>query len=229
MKKFATIIMVCFIALSLPLGAFADGEYTNANALYGSWNTEKQVGEQTVFEMVYPDGVCGVWSTDGSADNLTFAVTDDERGEKAKADILAAVEDDSTVTFATQKYTHSELKAVQDAVSEHILGYSGEEIGVAGWGIYEMENRVHVDIIVSKPGAEDFMRWGYENFGDMIMFESVDGYAVPAAEELLDSEASGSSGMGSVIAAALAVVVIICCVLFAKKRMFGKGKVKNAE
>lgn len=227
MKKFATIIMVCFIALSLPLGAFADGEYTNANALYGSWNTEKQVGEQTVFEMVYPDGVCGVWSTDGSADNLTFAVTDDERGEKAKADILAAVEDDSTVTFATQKYTHSELKAVQDAVSEHILGYSGEEIGVAGWGIYEMENKVHVDIIVSKPGAEDFMRWGYENYGDKIMFESVDGYAVPAAEDLGIDD--GGSGMGGVIAAALAVIVIACTVLIARKRMFGKTKEADSE
>lgn len=226
MKKLAVFIIVCVLVCSMGTGVIANGEYEGFFDLYNSWNTEKQVGGQVTREMVYPDGVCGVWSSDGGMENFTVAVTDDERGEKAKADILAAVLNDGAITFTQQKYTYSELKAVHNAVDEYVRGYTGEELGVAGWGIYEMQNRVHVDIIVSKPGAEDFMRWGYENFGDMIMFESVDGYAVPTAEELL-GESGGS--YGGLIVAVLAVAAIVCAVLAARKRLFAGGKGEGAK
>lgn len=223
MKKLISIILVCLIVLCLPLGAFADDEYATAGEMYNAW----YMGDRMALSP-YPENVCGVWSSDGGTDNLTVAVTDDEAGERAKEKILASVADDSTLTFTTQKYSHMELMKVHSDITYYLENYSGEEIGVAGWGIYEMDNKVHVDIIMSKPGAEDFMRWGYKNFGDKIMFESVDGYPVPTAEELGvgDSEAKG---MGGVIAAAAAVIVIICAVLIAKKRMFGKAKEESAE
>ncbi len=228
MKKM--LIFIAAFALFCTLGGsvLADSEYANAMALYNSWYVEKDVDGQKVFEQEYPEAVCGVWSTDGGTDNLTVAVTDDEAGERAKEEILASVADDSTLSFTTQKYPHSELKRVHSLISDYLQSYEGEETGVAGWGIYEMRNRVHVDIIVSKPGAEDFMRWGYENFGDMILFESVDGYAVPSAEELgLGGENGG--GIGGAVTAAAAVVIIVCAVLAARKFFFGKNKEEKAE
>lgn len=227
MKKLLSLVIVFALVCIMGIGAFADNEYANAMEMYNSWYVEKDMDGQKIFEQEYPEAVCGVWSTDGGMDNLTIAVTADEAGERAKEQILASVADDSTLTFATQKYPHSELMKVHSDISYYLENYSGEETGVAGWGIYEMENCVHVDIIMSKPGAEDFMRWGYENFGDMIMFESVDGYAVPAAEDL--GVGTVGSGVGGAIMVALSIIVIVCAVIIVKKSMFAKAKEPDSE
>lgn len=221
MKKIFTLIIVCVLLCCLGTAAVADNEYATAWDMLQSWYMEADGGN------AYPEGVCGVWSTDGSTENLCIAVTGDEAGESVKADILAAVADETGLSFDTQKYSYAQLWEVNGKIGEYVTSYEGEELGVAGWGVYEMQNKVHVDIILSKPGAEDFMRWGYENFGDMIMFESVDGYAVPTAEELSTGE--GGGGIAGVIVAALAVAAIICAVLIARKRMFGKAKEESAE
>ncbi len=210
MKKIFIVIMVCFMALSLSMGAFADGEYANAGELVQVWL--RSSGNN------YPEGVCGIWSTDGSLENITVAVTKDEQGERAKAKIISSVRDASGFSFTTHKYTYAQLCEARDMITEYITSWEGEELGVAGWGIYERENCVHVDIIVSKPGAEDFMRWGYENFGDMILFESVDGYPVPAAAELGVGEKE--SGITGIIVAAGGCAVIAAAVVVFRRKLF---------
>lgn len=230
MKKLFVFLMVCAIALCLPFAAFADGEYSTAGELYQSWDTGERSGEP--FVSFYPEGVCGVWSTDGGMDNLTIAVTDDEAGEKAKKAILAAVANDDTLSFTTQDYTHAELTAAANEIARYLQDHNGEESGAAGFGVHEKENRVCVDIIMTKPGAEDFVRWCYETFGDKVMFESVDGYVVPSAGEMgLDEPGGGESGgMGGAVTALAALVLIVGAVLIAKKRLSslrkagGKGK-----
>ena len=214
MKKIVTAIMVCLMLMCFGMSVLADGEYANAGELVQTW----LVGPGNN----YPEGVCGVWSTDGSLENITVGLIEGEQGELAKSDIVASVRDASGFTFTTQEYTYAQLYEVRDAVTEYVTSWEGEELGVAGWGIYERKNRVYVDIIVSKPGAEDFMRWGYENFGDMILFESVDGYPVPAAAELGVGEKE--SGIVGLIIAAGGCAVIAAAVVLLRRRRFPNEK-----
>ncbi len=224
MKKVMILIFVFSLLCSFGCFAFADGEYATFDALYGSWHVKEQVGSEVIIgECVYPDGVSGVWSTDGSTENFTVGITNDARGEKAKEDILASVREDGNITFVTQKYSYSELEAAFQKIGEYITSYEGEELGAAGWGIDVIDNKVRMDVIVSKPGAEDFMRWGYENFGDKIVFESVDGYPVPAAAELLGG-GTNESGIVQVISAAAGIVVICAAVLLLRKKLFPKER-----
>jgi len=219
MKK-ALIYAVVFVVLSCFGGfACADDEFATFDALYGSWHEKEQVGhEVTVGKCVYPEGVSGVWSTDGGTENFTVGITADARGEKAKADILAAVRDEASISFVTQKYSYSELLEVKEKVSEFVNAYEGPELGAAGWGIYQIDNKVHVEIIESKPGARDFIDWGYENFGDMIVFNGTQGYDIPASASI--SVDTDGAIHGGVIAAAAAIIIIAAAVLAVRKKLF---------
>lgn len=220
-KKAIICVLIFVMLASLNGAAVADGEFATFEALYGSWRVKEQVGPDVVLgEYVYPEGVSGVWSTDGSMENFSVGITDDERGEKAREDILAAVRNDGGITFVTQKYDYSELNAAKENIGDYVASGDSAETGAAGWGIYFRDNKVHVDIVVSAPGAAEFMRWGYENFGDMILFESVDGYPVPAAEEFL----GGGADYGGVIAAAAAIVFILGTVIILRRKLFGVGR-----
>ena len=109
MKKLAFILAVVMLMLSLCATALADGEYATAFDLYQAWFA------QNGYENPYPDYISGVWSADGSMDHFVFGVTDDERGEAGKAEILRLVADDTTVDFAYQNYSYAELLAIRAA------------------------------------------------------------------------------------------------------------------
>ncbi len=217
MKKLITFTAVFLLIAILGSSAFAEGTYATAGQLYQSWCGVS--GNDN-----YPQGVCGVWSSDGGIDNLTIGVTDDKAGREAREEIVAAVRDDSSLTFVTQKYSYSELQEVKKKVAEYVESYDGPELGAAGWGIYQIDNKVHVEIIESKPGAQAFIDWGHENFGDMIVFIGTQGYDIPASTGI--SADTDGTIYGDVITAAAAIIIIIAAVVLLRRKLFkGKGEV----
>ena len=178
MKKLLCAAAALLLCLAPALAVCADGElYKNAYELWASW------------DRTYPDYVAGVWSTDGTVERLTFALVEGA-GEAEKEEILSRIKDKDSVSFAEgYRYSYAELRAVQ----EELTSCLGEETGAIGIGVYEGENRVHIDINTDNAGAEAFMRMCRETYGDMIVFEGGPGAAFdltaeeapPAAEPLV--------------------------------------------
>ena len=69
----------------------------------------------------YPDYVTGVWSNDGSSYNLTVGLVDGTAGEAGKQEILDLIENDASITFTTQTYSHNYLMRIQDALFSQYL------------------------------------------------------------------------------------------------------------
>lgn len=146
--------------------AVGKNAFQTAGDLFQYWMSGKSFPESP-----YPDYVTGVWSTDGSADQLTFGVTKDEAGEAGKAEILSYIVDDSTVTFAYQSFPHHELMKVQRS----LVSSMNDETGAYAMGVHDMENRVVISINVSAPGAEAFMEECFAAYGDRVAFEEGEG------------------------------------------------------
>ncbi len=173
MKK---VFYFIFFALLLAPFAFADGEFATAGELWQYW-----MAQQTDYlENPYPEYVCGAWSVDGSMENLCFAVTEGEAGDAGKAEILALVEDDTTVSFETRKYSYGELLNVRREIEAQF----GDDNGMNGIGIDESENTVYITIGEVNEQAENFMRGCFEKYGDMVVFETGVAIDVTAAEEI---------------------------------------------
>ena len=170
MKKYVLLLLAALLCCG---AAHAQtDQFANAYELYESWYANQTDWTKSA----YPDYVCGVWSTDGGMDNLTIAVLEGAAGEAGKAELLDLVADDATLTIVTQKYSHAELREIQEELTPS-LGY---ETGAYGIGVYEMDNRVHIDINTDNPGAEAFMEECLKKYGDRIVFEGGAGVFVTA-------------------------------------------------
>ncbi len=146
--------------------ALGENAFQTAGDLFQYWMSLKSFPESP-----YPDYVTGVWSTDGSADQLTFGVTKNEEGEAGKEEILSYIVDDSTADFTYQSFPHHELMKVQG----NLITSMNNETGAYGIGVYDMENRVVISIDVSAPGAEAFMEECFAAYGDRVAFEEGEG------------------------------------------------------
>lgn len=160
MKKWIALLLA--LLLAVPVAAAEEGIYETAGDLYAAW---AESGE-------YPDYICGVWSTDGSWDCLTFAVRDDAEGEAAKAEILALVRDDDTVSFECESYAHTynELRQIQ---SELDLCFD-RNVGLIYTAVDEMNNCVMVGInekLQSDPETVAFVAELQARYGNVIMIE----------------------------------------------------------
>jgi len=149
--------------------AASENAFRTAGDLLQFW-----MGRKSFPESAYPDYVTGVWSTDGGIDNLTIGVTKDEAGEAGKEEILSWIEDDSSVTFAYQSYPHRELMKIQG----NLVSSLNDETGAYAIGVDEMENRVHIDIDITAPGAAAFMEECFAAYGDRIEFEEGEGISI---------------------------------------------------
>ena len=141
----------------------------------------------------YPDYVTGIWSTDGSSYNVTIGITDDAAGEAGKQEILNLVENDATVTFSTQTYTHNYLMQIQD----ELLPYFKEDLGLAATGLYDRENYIGVEILIAKAEEEatvNFIAELKEKYGDAISISYTEGYATTTDEIGLSAPLSPSTG-----------------------------------
>lgn len=156
-------------------------KYLTMGDLYQSWF------ENAEYEYAYPDYVCGVWTETGDMSQLVVAVTKDEAGEKGKEEILSLIENDDSVKFTYQSYSYKELRQVQDEISV----YMGDESGIFGLGVYEMDNKVHAVIDMSNPNAEGYMKKFLGQYGDMLVFEAGSGITYDCQSEGFVDSAGG--------------------------------------
>lgn len=196
MKRLLCTMVALLLCLAPTFAAHADGEaYENAYELWVSWDQS------------YPDFVAGVWSTDGTVEGLTFALVEGA-GEAEKEEILSRIRDKDSVSFAEgYRYSYVALRALR----EELTPYLGDGTGAVGIGVYEGENRVHIDINTDNPGAEAFMQMCRETYGDMIVFEGGPGLVfVNTAEETIPVTEKPSVGRS---AGYLLPILALCLVL----------------
>ena len=124
---FFTIMIICI----MPMTVSAAGEtYSTAGDLYQAWCDN------------LPDYICGVWSTDGGQNNLTFGIQENEAGDAGKQEILNLVENDSTVSFVNQKHSRNYLLQVL----EDMIEYFEKDQGIITAGLNEQQNYVEIGI-----------------------------------------------------------------------------------
>ena len=221
MRKIYALILC--LALALPLGtAFAEGEYANIGELYQSWWMNGG-------DCPYPDYVCGVWSTDGTIDNLTVAVTKDDAGEAGKAEILSLIADESSVTFTYGAYSYKELLSVRDA----LLPYLGEETGAFGMGMDESENCVSIDIDISKPNSDIFIKDCIAKYGNMVRFTEGSGVAIDLTtvgiDEIGMGRDKGAQALSPWLWAAIVGVLLLGGTAVLRTRKARMAQLSNGE
>lgn len=190
MKKWTIVclaVLLCSI-LSLTVAAsesdsLPDGYFATSNDLFQYWNS--------TYPPQYPDYIGGVWTENGTAYPLTFALTDDEAGEAGKAELLRLLADDGSVMFTTVKYSYNTLCRIQD----EIMPYFEREIGLVGMGIFDMENHVGVELhrdYRNHPETQAFVQQLMQQYGDAVQISYTDGY-VAMTYDILDADANRGS------------------------------------
>lgn len=168
MKKMCVILSVVLLMFSVSVPVFAADEYANADALYQAWYGN------------LPDYITGVWSTDGSQYNLTFGIRADVDVKAVKEEILSLVKDDKSVSFAVQKYSYNELKAINDELLPYFLSPENDaDYGLVSMGVYEMENMVQIEILEARkddPVTVAFVKEITEKYGDAVSIAYAENY-----------------------------------------------------
>ena len=168
MKKIRVILSVVLLMCSVSVPVFAADEYANADALYQTWYGN------------LPDYITGVWSTDGSQYNLTFGIRADADVKAVKKEILALVKDDKSVSFAVQKYSYNELKAINDELLAYFPSPENDaDYGLVSMGVYEMENMVQIGILEARkndPVTVAFVKEIKEKYGDAVRIAYAENY-----------------------------------------------------
>ncbi len=167
--------------------------FADMSELYFYWHSSGK------YEYTYPDYVCGIWTETGDMSELVVAVTKDEAGEAGKEEILSLIENDASVRFTYQSYPYHELKRVQD----EITSYMGDTSGIYGVGVYEMDNKVHIDINMSNSEAENYVKKLTAHYGDKIVFEAGSGIILDSASAAITYDgaipATGVTETGAIV------------------------------
>ncbi len=133
--KRTSLLFLCwlmFLHLSLPVLATESDTYETAGDLWNKWCQDDDV----------PDYITGIWSTDGSTENLTIGLVPGEEGEQAKEEILALIVDDSTVSFVTQTYSRNYLLQILEDVNT----YFERNLGFMTVGTDEYANQITIEL-----------------------------------------------------------------------------------
>ncbi len=264
-KGFISVVAVLISAVMLSIAAFgasetstpaampveaAESEAPAKTAPESAEDEPREAKFADIFELYsywcgmyeyYPDYVCGVWSTDGTADNLTVAVTKDEKGEEGKKEILSLIENDDNLTFTYMTYPYRDLRLLQEKLTVRLQELKDKDIGGWGIGVAEMENVVEVDIDASHPDVQALIQECFEKYNDMVIFNHIDGFEITAQSAGFIEPAGGEAAVdavgetgavvttgittekkdnGLVIYAAFgAAVIIIGMVIFAVRRV----------
>ncbi len=168
MKKICVLLAFVLLMCSVSVPVFAADEYANADALYQAWYGN------------LPDYITGVWSTDGSQYNLTFGIRADADVKAVKKEILSLVKDDKSVSFAVQKYSYNELKAINDELLAYFPSPENDvDYGLVSMGVYEMENMVQIEILEARkddPVTVAFVKEITEKYGDAVRIAYAENY-----------------------------------------------------
>lgn len=194
--------------------------------------TTNQATYPTLFDLFqhwcnagYPDYVTGIWSTDGSSYNLTVGVTNDASGEAGKQEILDLVENDASITFTTQTYSHNYLMQIQEELFPY---FEQEELGLVGSGVYDIENCVHVEVLTEKENDEvslNFIAELEEKYGDAVSISYTEGYVLRTEEISLTTPPAPSIGGKSsfsplLIAGMILIPLLVFGIYFALRKRF---------
>ena len=143
--KRVVVLVICFLILHscvVMVSAEDSATYETAGQLYAAWMEQDCV----------PDYIAGVWSRDGSSDNLVFAIVEGADGEQGKQEVLALIRDDFSVTFVYRPYSRNYLYRIQKEIEET---YFEVTRGLLYIGVHEYKNRVHLAVVVSDAENED--------------------------------------------------------------------------
>lgn len=157
MKKIVMFMLMCMLLLP-PAQARAAAPFETAGDLAASWRED------------YPAYITGVWLSGEGENCLTFGITMDDAGRAGAKEILEQVADDTTVSFAWQKYPLVFLYAVQ----EDVEGWLHEDVGFRAVGVYFPANRVEVDVSMDRlddPATAAAIQTLTERYGDAVYFE----------------------------------------------------------
>lgn len=173
----------------------------------------------------YPDYVTGVWSNDGSSYNLTVGLVEGTAGEAGKQEILDLIENDASITFTTQTYSHNYLMQIQEELFPY---FEQEELGMVGSGVYDMENCVHVEFLTEKATDETTLNFITElekTYGDAISVFYTEGYVLTSEEialpnPLAPSNVGKTSFSPLLIAGLIMIPLLVFGIYFALRKRF---------
>lgn len=182
MKKWLFLCLTVLLCgfLVLPAGAaesdtLPDGYFATSEDLFQYWASP--------YPTQYPDYVGGIWTDNGTSYPLTIALTDDAAGKAGKKEILRLIADDNSVKFTTVKYSRNLLEQAM----EEITPYFEQDLGLVGLGVYDMENRVELEIhkdYKNNAATKEMLRRIKSTYGAAVYVRYTDGY-VAMTEDLL--------------------------------------------
>lgn len=138
-KLFVLVLSVLLICTCSAIVSAAGTKYNTAGDLYQSWGED------------IPDYICGMWSTDGSFDNLTFGIQNNAAGNAGKQEILDLVENDATLTFVYQVFSRNYLLQIQEEIYE----YFQKDLGLVSTGLDEIKNCITLGILDERKADAD--------------------------------------------------------------------------
>ena len=176
MRRIICILFALCLCLTMGIGVMA-APYADISALFQYWE-----------EFGYPDDVAGVYSTDGSAYNLTVQLVGDEDGSR-EAEIRAMLNDDSEVTFESSTYSQERLQSINQEITEFYM-YEGSGIygsGI-GWGLDggfgESGSEFRVVVTVDETRLEEYRSIFSGIYGDAVVLEAGEPPVFTMEEEL---------------------------------------------
>ncbi len=212
MKKICAWTLAVFLLCALCVPVFAEtAAFARAWELFEYWEIND----------AYPDYVSGVWSTYGGVDHLTIGVLDTEEGNAGKEEILALIEDDTTVSFA---YGAVSYKYLTD-VMEQLGPYFEKGLGLSYGGVDVMAGKISLGILEERqndPATLAMLEEMRQRFGaDVFTVEYTDSFVFTydtTANALPAVAVHSGSRMVWLIAGIVLLLAMLTAVLVIKKR-----------
>lgn len=171
MKKLFALILAVVLTCSCSIIASAEeAKYNTAGELYEAWCEN------------LPDYICGVWSTDGGTNNLTFGVQNNAAGNAGKQEMLDLVKNDSTLTFVYQEYSRNYLLQIQREIDK----YMPKDLGLVSTALYDENNCIEIGILKERQDdadTQDMIREITDKYGKAVIVEYTDTFYELTTEE----------------------------------------------
>ena len=160
-KLFALILAVVLICSCSIIVSAEEAKYNTAGELYEAW-----------YENL-PDYICGVWSTDGGTNNLTYGIKNNAAGNAGKQEMLDLVKNNSTLTFVYQEYSRNYLLQIQREIDE----YMKKELGLISTALNEQNNCIELGILKERKddvATQDMIKEVTDRYGNAVTVEYTD-------------------------------------------------------
>lgn len=165
------VLLICFCSFHV----FAqEAKYKTAGDYCDSWDRNR------------PDFITCVISADGGDTNLIFGLQDNEAGRAAEKEILALIEDDSTVSFVYQVYSYNYLYEIFQEMHE----YFEMDMGLITMGVDQSENCVAMELLDEKqndPHTLELIRQIKERYADAVSVSWITRNQIPVAFDTVES------------------------------------------